>query len=133
VPDPQGLTLSFAPSAKVTQGNPPTHRRFVEFQGWDVSLGLKWRLDLGSRGESWSGTAWGGAKLLPTAMAVSEVVQAGRRADILVEPFLGDAWAVFKGRPVPGLDLTLKDVKGITHSDLALSLGGCQLIPRIGP
>jgi hypothetical protein len=128
-PDTGGRGLSFDPQAKYTVGAKPLRRRVLQFQGWRMTLTLTWSLGLVSLGETWDGTAWSAPRLAPTALAVSQAIQASRVCPILVEPFLADPWPSFRG--VATSDLVLADIKGIAHAGLSLALEAEVALPTI--
>lgn len=118
----EGLTLSFKPEgvshqlgSAATWAKPWTHR------GFRAQLDIKWDYGLESSVETWAAGVWGAAATVPTAQALSQILNAAFPAPCLVEPHFDKAFS-FSAQPDPGKAFELKDVKGVAHSGLDLVL-----------
>jgi hypothetical protein len=125
--DREGLSLEFAPEGPTTKlgsgagwANQHTHH------GWRPTLAITWSAGLTSSVETWSGSAWGAAADMITPIALSKILNAGMQAPCLVEPHLDKAYN-FSAQPDPGKPFKLRDLKGIVHTGLELTLIGQTL------
>lgn len=123
VQDREGRVLSWPVEAAVrTKGAAQNFQRSVVLHGFRPQLDLKWGVDASSSTrEVWSGSAWGAGVAASTAQAVEEIVSAAGAHAVTVEPFSGSTWPSWTAKAFD-FTTTLKDLKGVVHTRLALRL-----------
>lgn len=120
----EGLTLSFKPEGVSHQlgsaaawAKPWTHR------GFRPQIEIKW--DFGMTSQIWEQVAgvWQPPTEILTAQALSMIMNLAFQYPCVVEPHLDNAYNFF-AQPDPGKAFELKDLKGVAHSGLSLTLVG---------
>lgn len=141
----EGLTLSFKPEGQLRQaGSGAAWARNWAHFGFRAQLRILWDLGtdetliqswepsgwgLSSFGESaWSEPdGWGTSAQIPTASALSILINGAYQVPCLVEPHLDKSFS-FLAQPDPGRSLDMRDVKGVAHSGMELALVGTNLV-----
>lgn len=129
VSDRQGRKLAYPPEVVTTKGAAPNHALAHVFRGFRPELDITWAYSLASLLEVYDGSAWLPGSSRATAAGLMSVLAACENA-VYVEPYAGAAAFDFMGRCYAEAQ-TVKDVKGVLHSGLALKISAEGLIDQI--
>ena len=127
----EGLELAFKPEGmnhQLGSGADWAIRRI--HRGFRLGLDIKWTHGLTSTAETWNGTAWGAATVIPTAQALSVVHTWANHNPCRVSPHK-DLNLDFLAQPDPGKAFILRDLKGVLHTGLELHLVSTTLAKDI--
>ena len=120
--DDEGRVLSWVPEGNLaTLGAATGFRRAWSHRGFRKTLSMQWSVGLTVDREDWNGTDWISAGLMTTAQAHCDILDAGFKTSVLVEPFLGttvESFMAMSSEEGP----RLQDTKGMVHRNLALVL-----------
>lgn len=118
----EGLELSFKAEGVLHQlGSGAGWARVFTPRGWRPSLAIKWDVAMESIIEDRAGSAWGAARIVSTAEALSLVEDRAMRVPCRVSPHK-DVNLDFLAQPDPATPFRLKDRKGVVHTGLELDL-----------
>jgi hypothetical protein len=128
VPEREGRRVRWVPEGMLRQLGSATGflRRWIH-RGFRLELSLRWGYGLTSTRETWTGAAWTGATVRPTAEAHSEILGWSERLPVQVEPYTGEVDAVFQAKAAEK-GPSLQDTKGIAHPRLELILAAVVLV-----
>lgn len=122
--DKEGLKLSYKPEGVSHQlGSGANWARKWAHRGFRPQLDIAWSHGLDSTKQGWTGVAWGAASTIITPEAMGLIFTWAFQSPCLVEPHLDKAYS-FSAQPDPGKPFDLKDIKGVFHTGLSLSLIG---------
>jgi hypothetical protein len=125
----EGLTLSWPPEGVSHDlGSGADWAKHRTHRGFRPRLEIGWDFGLNSSIEAWTGAAWGAAAAVLTPIALAKVYTWGMQNPCLVEPHLDKAYS-FLAQPDPEQAFELRDIRGVAHTGLALTLIATLLGP----
>lgn len=123
----EGLTLKFSPEGQLhKKGSGAAWGQDWQHRGFRPSLQIEWTHGLMTLRETYTSGAWSAAVEIPTAEALGQILNSAFVAPCLVQPHVDHSFA-FLAQPDPETAFELRDVKGVAHTGLTLSLMGRSL------
>lgn len=123
----EGMLLAYKPEGPVHQlGSGTNWARHITHRGHRPNLTIKWSHGTKSIRESWTGANWAPGETILTPVALSLIFTWAFQSPCLVEPRPDKAYS-FAAQPDPDRRLELKDIAGVAHTGLDLTLIGTEL------
>jgi hypothetical protein len=118
----EGMVLTFTPEGVTTNlGSGASWANKRTHHGFRPSFSIKWAVGLNCTIEAWVTDHWDTATDIATPMAISKILNNAFVTPCLIEPRSDTAFS-FLAQPNPEQAFTLKDIKGVAHTDLSIEL-----------